>query len=123
MNDKVKISFHVTSKEDFAAWAMRYTEKNWEDWGKLLKDLFTSYSGFHSWYSNEPRMGRPNQDYTDVDNLGEWSPLKRGTSVCVSTLLKLFLWKESNLMASFSGELKQPEFFDSFQGSFELHIV
>ena len=25
-------------------------------------------------------------------------------------------------MASFSGELKQPDFWDSFQGSFELHL-
>ena len=123
MNDQVKIELHVTSKEDFAAWALRYTEKYLEDWSKLLRDLFTSRSGFRSWYSNDPLVwANQTKSYTDVDNLGEWAPPKRGTSVCVSTLLKLFLWKESNLMASFSGELKQPDFWESFQGTFELHI-
>ena len=60
MNDKVKIEF-VTSKEDFAAWAMRYTEKNWEDWGKLLKDLFTCIVATLV-LQRPPRMGRPNQE-------------------------------------------------------------
>ena len=124
MNDEVKIELHVTSKEDFAAWAMRYTEKYLEDWSKLLKDLFTSYSGFRSWYSNDPLVwADQTKNYTDVDNLGEWSHPKRGTSVCVSTLLKLFLWKESKLLASFSGELKQPDFWESFQGSFEMNVT
>ena len=124
MNDQVKIKLHVTSKEDFAAWAMRYTEKYLEDWSKLLKDLFTSYSGFRSWYSNDPLVwADQTKNYTDVDNLGEWSHPKRGTSVCVSTLLKLFLWKESKLLASYSGELKQPDFWESFQGSFEMNVT
>ena len=120
MNDQVKIKLHVASKEDFAAWAMRYTEKYLEDWSKLLKDLFTSYSGFHSWYSNDSSYGQTKPRITLMWTTLENGLPKRGTSVCVSTLLKLFLWKESNLMASLklSGELKQPDFFDSFQGSF-----
>ena len=124
MNDRVKIKLHVTSKEDFAAWALRYTEKHWEDWSKLLGDLFTSRSGFRSWYSNDPLTWvNQTKHYTDVDNLGEWSINKRGTSVCIETLLKLFLWKESKMIASYSGELKQPDFWGSFQGAFEMSVI
>ena len=103
-------------EEDFAAWALRYTEKHWEDWSKLLGDLFTSRSGFRSWYSNDPLTWvNQTKHYTDVDNLGEWSINKRGTSVCIETLLKLFLWKESKMIASYSGELKQPDFGVAFK--------
>ena len=69
MNDQVKIKLHVASKEDFAAWAMRYTEKNWEDWSKLLKDLFTSYSGFPLVFQRPFVWADQTKNYTDVDNL------------------------------------------------------
>jgi len=122
-NDRIKIRLHVTSKEDFTAWANRYTEKNWEDWARLLKDLFTSHSGFYSWYSNDPLVwAEQTKHYTDVGGLGEW-PRQGSESVCVETLLKLFLWKESKLIASYSGELEQPKFWDSFQGRFEMSII
>ena len=53
---------------------LRYTEKNWEDWGKLLKDLFTSRSGFTTWYSNDPpRIGRTKPRITLI-----WITLENG---------------------------------------------
>ena len=114
-NDEIDIKLHVTSKEEFSAWAKKYTENNEEDWDKLLKALFTRRSGFYPYYSNDPAIWkRETEDYTNLSGLGS----RRGSeSIAVSVLLKFFLWRESALWVN---NLTTTDWWDSFQGRFEV---
>ena len=116
MNDKVYVKLHVTSKEDFSAWARKYTENNEEDWDKLLKALFTRRSGFVPFYSNDPAIWKEKtENYTNLNNLS-W---RDSEPVVVSVLLQFFLWRESKLWVN---NLTTTDWWDSFQGSFEIGL-
>ena len=127
-NDEIDIKLHVTSKEDFSAWARKYTENNEEDWDKLLKALFTRRDGFMPYYSNDPATWKEEtENYTNLGGLGG----RRGSeTIAVSILLQFFLWRESKLWvnnltplelkeAKRQRVLKTTDWWDSFQGSFE----
>ena len=116
-NDEIDIRLHVTSKEEFSAWARKYTEKHEEEWGKLLKALFTRRDGFYPYYSNDPAIWKKEtEDYTNLSGLGG----RRGSEfIAVSVLLKFFLWRESKLWVN---NLTTTDWWDSFQGRFEMNF-
>ena len=116
-NDEIDIKLHVSSKEDFSAWARKYTENNEEDWDKLLKALFTRRSGFIPYYSNDPATWkRETENYTNLGGLGG----RRGSeTIAVRVLLQFFLWRESRLWVS---NLTTTAWWESFQGSFEMNF-
>lgn len=118
MNDKVEIKLHVTSKEDFSAWARKYTEEHEEDWDKLLKALFTRRSGFVPYYSNDPATWKKEtENYTNLGGLGGW---RNSEPIAVEVLLQFFLWRESKLWVN---NLTSTDWWDSFQGSFEMTLI
>ena len=116
-NDEIDIKLHVTSKEDFSAWARKYTENNEEDWDKLLKALFTRRDGFMPYYSNDPATWKEEtENYTNLGGLGG----RRGSeTIAVSILLQFFLWRESKLWVN---NITTTDWWDSFQGSFEMSL-
>ena len=115
--DEIDIKLHVTSKEDFSAWARKYTEKNEEDWDKLLKALFTRRSGFIPYYSNDPATWkRETENYANLGGLGGW---RDSETIAVRVLLQFFLWRESRLWVN---NLTTTDWWESFQGSFEMNF-
>lgn len=122
--DKIEMLVHVTSKKEFGKWALRYTEDNYEEWDKFLKGLYTSRSGFRSWFSNDPEKWKSmSDDYQNIVGIDDG--YRPTTYVPMQTILGFYLWMEHKLWDfPGGGETKNGEsWYGSLQGNWEQYVA
>lgn len=66
---------------------IKYIREHWDSFAECIKETYTSYDGFHSWYSNDAKEWLPDSVKSDEDL--EWSEHQVGAALhfCIMTEL------------------------------------
>ena len=78
---------------------IKYIREHWEEFSERIKESYTSYDGFHSWYSNDAKEWIPDSVKSDEDL--EWSEHQVGAALQFCIMTELGRTEEDEFSPSF----------------------